>query len=120
MNKENMVLPVCLVAALFIRIGCVAVKENKQDYETGIVCAKADSTIYLSPVDGTLVHRELDFRKMSADKMGIYENAEIGDTLTFYNPNHGTELSKGQDFILDLRKVQRNQMFLSKFKENQK
>lgn len=115
-----MVLPVCLVAALFIRIGCVAVKENKQDYETGIVCAKADSTIYLSPVDGTLVHRELDFRKMSADKMGIYENAEIGDTLTFYNPNHGTELSKGQDFILDLRKVQRNQMFLSKFKENQK
>lgn len=120
MNKENLVLPACLIAALFVRIGVGALTKDKKDYETGIVCAKADSTIYLSPVDGTLVHRELDFRKMSADKMGIYENAEIGDTLVFYKPKHSVDLGKNEDFVLALRKAKREQMWLSKQKTKQR
>ena len=116
MNKENLVLPACLIVALFVRIGCGALTEDKKDYETGIVNAKADSTIYLSPADGTLVHQELDFRKMPVDRMEIYENAEIGDTLMFYKPKHSVDLCQSQDFVFALKKAKREQVWLHKQK----
>ena len=74
--------------------------ENPADYDTGVVRVKKDSTIYLSPVDGTLVFRKIDFRQLPPEKRRMYGYMDVGDTLTYYNPKHDIELSDNGLFVL--------------------
>ena len=74
--------------------------ENPADYDTGVIRVKKDSTIYLSPVDGTLVFRKIDFRQLPPEKRHMYGYVNVNDTLTYYNPKHDIELSDNGLFIL--------------------
>ena len=75
--------------------------ENPADYDTGVIRVKKDSTIYLSPVDGTLVFRKIDFRQLPPEKRQMYGYMDVGDTLTYYNPKHDIELADNGLFILN-------------------
>lgn len=74
--------------------------ENPADYDTGVIRVKKDSTIYLSPIDGTLVFRKIDFRQLPPEKRQMYGYMDVGDTLTYYNPKHDIELSDNGIFVL--------------------
>ena len=76
------------------------IAENPEDYDTGVIRVKKDSTIYLSPIDGTLVFRKIDFRQLSPEKKQLYGYMDVGDTLTYYNPKHDIELSDNGIFVL--------------------
>ena len=76
------------------------IAENPADYDTGVIRVKKDSTIYLSPIDGTLVFRKIDFRQLSPEKKQLYGYMDVGDTLTYYNPKHNIELSDNGIFVL--------------------
>ncbi|MBO7066715.1 MAG: hypothetical protein J6W40_03780 [Alphaproteobacteria bacterium] len=76
------------------------IAENPEDYDTGVIRVKKDSTIYLSPIDGTLVFRKIDFRQLSPEKKQLYGYMDVGDTLTYYNPKHNIELSDNGIFVL--------------------
>ncbi|MBP5364116.1 MAG: hypothetical protein J6Y49_02075 [Alphaproteobacteria bacterium] len=62
-----------------------AVEDAK--YEEGIVRAKKDSALYVSPLNDTLVGRKIVLNDERTQSYKAYETIQIGDTIKFYNPS---------------------------------
>ena len=67
-------------------------------WETGVVRAKKDSALYVSPVNDTLVGRKILFTDKETKCYNAYEAIQIGDTMKFENPAHNPIVNAGYSY----------------------
>ena len=69
---------------------------DEPQWETGVVRAKKDSALYVSPVNDTLVGRKILFNG-KARHHKAYEIIQTGDTIKFENVSHKPVVYAGCD-----------------------
>ena len=87
---------------MLIPLFALTMHSCKESNETGIVKAKIDNQVFLTPVNDTdYVYRVIDFSEMYHNRKtkNIYLNINKGDTILFHNINDNVEVKASAYFI---------------------
>ena len=106
MNREEKILWGALVFVVSVCIVGVAATIG-DDYETGVVRAKKDGALYVSPVNDTLVGRKILFPGNTRHGKG-YEVIQIADTIKFRNPTRAVVVDgyRNMDMQINNKNIQ--------------